>query len=88
MDLEKLLEKGDAEGFKLLKMPNPALPATFCKYLQKLPPLKLIEFVNQGKASEIRKMISKISSMAHFSQSMVDYFTRDDALELVLVVVC
>ena len=69
-------------------MPTPVPPATFCKYLEKVPPLKLIEFVNREKAAEIRKIISKISSLAHFSQSMADYFARDDALEPALAVVC
>ena len=50
MDLEKLFEKGDAEGFKLLKMPTPGPPATFCKYWEKVP-LKHIEFVNRDKAA-------------------------------------
>ena len=88
IDLEKLLEKGETGGFKLLKMPTPVPPVTFCKYLEKVPPLKLIEFVNPKKAAEIQKIISKISSLAHFSQSMADYFARDDALEPALAVVC
>ena len=50
--------------------------------------MKLIEFVNHKKAEEIRKAIKKISSLAHFSQSMADYFARDDALEPALAVVC
>ena len=88
LDLEKVFEKGEAEGFKLLKMPTPVPPATFCNYLKKVPPLKLIEFVNQEKAKEIQKIMAKISSLAHFSQSMADYFARDDALEPALAVVC
>ena len=83
-----MLEKGEAEGFKLLKMPTPVPPATFCKYLEKVPLIKLIEFFNRGKAAKMRKIISKISSLAHFSQSMADYFARDDALEPALAVVC
>ena len=46
MDLEKLLDKGESEEFKLLKIPTPVSPETFCKYLEHVPPLKLIEFVN------------------------------------------
>ena len=52
IDWEKLLEKGDPEGFKLLKMPTPVVPETFCKYLENVPPLKLIEFVNKKKCRE------------------------------------
>ena len=88
IDLEELLGKGESEGFKLLKIPTPVSPETFCKYLEHVPPLKLIEFVNRKNAEEIRKKIEKISSLAHFSQSMADYFARDDALEPALAVVC
>ena len=88
MDLEKLFDMGEPEGFKLLKIPTPVSPETFCKYLEHVPPLKLIEFVNQKKAEKIRKAVKKISSLAHFSQSMADYFARDDALEPALAVIC
>ena len=88
MDLEKIFNKGEPEGFKLLKIPTPVSPETFCKYLEHVPPLKLIEFVNQKKAKNIRKAIKKISSLAHFGQSMTDYFARDDALEPALAVIC
>ena len=88
IDLEKLLDKGDSEGFKLLKIPTPVSPETFCKYLEHVPPLKLIEFVNRNKAQNIQKALEKISSLAHFSQSMADYFARDDALEPALAVIC
>ena len=33
-------------------------------------------------------ILQKITSLAHFSQSMADYFARDDALEPALSVVC
>ena len=88
MDLEKLLDEGDSEGFKLLKIPTPVSPETFCKYLEHVPPLKLIEFVNRNKAQDIQKALEKISTLAHFSQSMADYFARDDALEPALAVIC
>ena len=52
------------------------------------PPLKLIEFINEGKATKIKRLLSKISSLAHFSQSMTDYFASDDALEPALAVIC
>ena len=88
MDLEKSLQEGATEGFNLFKMPTPVHPENFCKYLENVPPLKLIEFVNSQKAVKIRKLLSKISSLAHFSQSMADYFAHDDALEPALAAVC
>ena len=88
MDLEKLLEKGDPEGFKALKLPDLIKPETICKYLKDVPPIKLVEFINRQKATEIRALLTKISSLAHFSQSMTDFFAHDDALEPALAVVC
>ena len=88
MDLERAFKKGESEGFNLLKMPVQVYPETFCKYLKNVPPMKLIEFVNVENAADIRKIISKISSLAHFSQSMADYFAHDDALEPALAAVC
>ena len=69
-------------------MPTPISPETLAKYLEHVPPLKLIEFVNKKKAEDIQKALAKISSLAHFSQSMADYYARDDALEPALAVVC
>ena len=88
MDLEKAFQKGESEGFNLLKMPVQVYPETFCKYLKNVPPMKLMEFINAEKAADIRKLVSKISSLAHFSQSMADYFAHDDALEPALAAVC
>ena len=69
-------------------MPTPISPETLTKYLEHVPPLKLIEFVNKKKAEDIQKALAKISSLAHFSQSMADYYARDHALEPALAVVC
>ena len=88
MDLEKLLNSGVSGGFKLLKMPGPVSPETLCEYLKDAPPIKIIEFFNQKKAADILKTLKMVSSLAHFSQSMADYFARDDALEPALSVVC
>ena len=81
LDLEKALVEGSAEGFKLLKMPVPVLPETFCQYLKNVPPLSILEFINPQKAARIRKLFKKISSLAHFSQSMADFYAHDDTLE-------
>ena len=88
LDFEKALEEGSAEGFKLLKMPVPVLPETFCQYLKNIPPLSILEFINPQKAAGIRKLAKKISSLAHFSQSMADFYAHDDALEPALAVIC
>ena len=87
MDLEKSSADGNAEGFKLLKMPVPVLPETFCQYLKNVPPMSILEFINPQKVAVIRKLIDKISSLAHFSRSMADFLAHDDALEPALVVI-
>ena len=69
-------------------MPNLIQPETMCKYLQDTPLTKLIEFINGQKDVDIQKILSKIVALAHFSQSMTDYFAHDDALEPALAVVC
>ena len=86
-DLENLLHSGDSAGFKAFKMPEPMSPAALCGYLKSAPPIKIIECMNKEKAASILKLLGKISSLAHFSQSMADFFARDDALEPALAVV-
>ena len=88
MDFQKLLQSGESEGFKVLKMPGPIKPETMCEILKNVPPLKLIECINKQKAEDIQNSLKKISSLAHFSQSMTDFFAHDDALEPALAVVC
>ena len=58
------------------------------RLFERCTPIKLIEFFNRDKAAKILKTLEKSSSLAHFSQSMADYFARDDALEPALSVVC
>ena len=88
MDLEKSLHSGESEGFNFLKMPGQIHPEAFCKYLKNVPPIKLIEFINKQKATEIQTLLSKVSELAHFSQSMADFYAFDDALEPALAVIC
>ena len=87
-DLEKLLQDGELAGFKMLKMPVPMSPEAMCSYLKPAPPIKIIECMNKKKAADILKLVGKIASLAHFSQSMAEYFARDDALEPALAAVC
>ena len=44
--------------------------------------------MNQERATDILKLLSKISSLPHFSQWLADYFTQDHALEPALTVLC
>ena len=88
MDLETILHQGRLDGFKLLELRKPVLPEVILKYLENAPPIKILELINKQKAADILKILSKISSMAHFSQSMADFFAHDDSLEPALAVVC
>ena len=88
MDLEKFLNKGEVDAFKLLKLPGPVSLENAKDILRSAPPIKIIEFINEEKAAGILKLVKKISSLAHFSQSMAEFFARDDALEPALAVVC
>ena len=80
--------EGQPEGLNLLKMPVQISPETMYKFLRGVPPIKTSELINPQNAVEIRNLLSKVSSLAHFSRSMADFFARDDALEPALAVVC
>ena len=88
LDLDDLLKKGNSDSLKLLKMGEPVMPAIVFHYLKDVPPIKILELVNSRKAADILTLVRRISSMAHFCQSMADYFAHDDALEPALAVVC
>ena len=88
LDFEEMLKNGNSDALKLLKMQEPVLPAVVFKFLENAPPIKILELVNARKAADILTLVRKISSMAHFCQSMADYFAHDDALEPALAVVC
>ena len=88
LDFDEMLKNGNSDALKLLKMQEPVLPAVVFKYLKDVPPIKILELVNARKAADILTLVRKISSMAHFCQSMADYFAHDDALEPALAVVC
>ena len=52
------------------------------------PPIKILNLINSKKAKEITDLVQKITRLAHFSQSMTDYFAMDDAVEPALAVLC
>ena len=87
-DLEKEMNSGDPAALKLLKLQEPMAPADWCEVVKDVPPLKILALINSSKAVVIGKLIKRISSAAHFSQSMTDYFAHDDAVEPALAVLC
>ena len=60
MDLENSLQEGVSEGFNLFKIPTPVHPENFCKYLENVPVMKLIEFVNSQKAEKIKSAVENL----------------------------
>ena len=88
LDLEDVFNLGKDEALNLLKLDEPLLPSELFKSLKDVPPLKIIRLINSATAEKIVGCLKKISDLAHFSQSMADYFAHDDALEPALAVLC
>ena len=88
LDLEECFKGGSSDCLKTLKLQEPVLTSELKNKLKEVPPIELIKFVNEEKACKILKIFEKIISLAHFCQSMSDYFAHDDALQPALAVVC
>ena len=88
MDFERILQQGEDDGLNQLDMTKPVKPELLFKSLKNVPPIKILQLFNKQTATDILSLLSKISSMAHFSQSMADFYALDDALEPALAVVC
>ena len=88
LDLDDLLEKGEDEALNLLKLDEPILPSDLFASLKNVSPLKIMKLINGATAEKLVGTLQKISELAHFSQSMADYFALDDALEPALAVPC
>ena len=56
--------------------------------IKDVPPIKILSLINSTKAEEISMLLQRVSSAAHFSQSMTDYYAHDDAVEPALAVLC
>ena len=56
--------------------------------LKDVPLIDILKLIDPGKAEKIFTSIDKIVALAHFGQSMADYFAHDDALEPALAVPC
>ena len=58
------------------------------KCLDEIPVIDLLYLINKKTAQKICSSIDKIVALAHVSQSMGDYFARDDSLDPALSIVC
>ena len=88
LDLEDLLKSGKEDALNLLKLDEPVIPSDLFAFLKSVPPLKIIRLINHTVAENLVGILQKINDLAHFSQSMADYFAHDDALEPALAVLC
>ena len=88
MDIGDILTEGEDEALNLLKLGEPVLPSDLFTSLEKVRPVKMLRLINETTATKILGILRKISELAHFSQSMADYFAHDDTLEPALAVLC
>ena len=78
---------GDQELNELPKALQKKLDDIF-ECLSKVPIIRILKLINSAKAEKICTSLEKIVALAHVSQSMGDYFARDDALDPALNTVC
>ena len=86
-DLMKTLIDGKQNISSLPKTVSSKLGNIF-ECLKDIPMLDILRLINHEKAQKIFHSIYKIVALAHVSQSMGNYFARDDSLEPALSIVC
>ena len=83
----KTLLEGKRELNSLPKTISDKLGDIF-ECLKEIPLLEILKFIDNEKATKILSALDKIVSLAHVSQSMGNYFARDDSLDPALSIVC
>ena len=86
-DLMKNLIEGNQEISSLSKPVMSKIRKIFA-CLKDIPIIELMNMFNKEKAQKIISSIDKIVALANVSQSMGNYFARDDSLDPALNVVC
>ena len=86
-DLMKNLLDGKRDISSLPKSIKSRLGDVF-ECLKEIPIIDLISMINKEKAQKVFSSIDKIVALAHVSQSMGNYFARDDSLDPALSIVC
>ena len=56
--------------------------------LKNIPLIDILKLIDREKAEKICSAMDKIGALAHFSQSMGNYFARDDSLDPALSIAC
>ena len=86
-DLMKALIDGKKDVKSLPKSVCAKL-SDFFECLKDIPILDVLKLIDDKKAQKILATLDKIVSLANLSQSMGNYFARDDSLDPALCVVC
>ena len=86
-DLMKGLLDGEQKIDDLPKTVKKKLSDKF-ECLSKVPIIDTLRLINADKAKKLVSSIEKFVALAHVSQSMGNYFARDDALDPALSTVC
>ena len=86
-DLMKILITGEQKLGSLHKSIRSKLGDIF-ECLKDIPIIDILRLVDAQKAEKICTTIDKIAALAHLSQSMGNYFARDDSLDPALSTVC
>ena len=86
-DLSKLFVDGEQRVEELPKRVHTQLK-DFFECLNNVPILDILKLIDSAKAEKIFSTLEKIIALAHVSQSMGNYFARDDALDPALSTVC
>ena len=86
-DLMKGLLDGEQQIDDLPKAVQKKLTNSF-ECLNKVPIMDILKLIDDDKAKKLFLSIEKIVALAHVSQSMGNYFARDDALDPALSTVC
>ena len=86
-DLTKTLVNGEQKIDSLHKSVHAKLGDIF-ECLKDVPIIEVLQLIDKKKAQKICLSLDKISALAHLSQSMGNYFARDDSLDPALSIVC
>ena len=86
-DLVKALLVGKRQLHALPKTTRAKLGDIF-ECLKDFPLMDVLKLVDNAKAHNFFSAIDKIVSLAHVSQSMGNYFARDEALDPALCIIC
>lgn len=86
-DLTKIILEGKQ---KVSSFPKPVQTkvANILECLKDLPLIDILKIIDHEKADKVLSLIDKITALAHLSQSMGNYFARDDSLDPALSIVC